>query len=348
MPNTITSDKLLINEAFVVAGTADKASATSSPLSVTSSSAEGAKQLIPDCDVPVCSAKPGPTGTSVDAISTLILFTNMGDELDNILHADGAMGEETLLKPRADCNVWLNCRAHELFPRAKATLPQPKTDDLIKSKLGKQNNPGKIGDMPYTFADIEPVKGVCIASWRNDNGANELESVIEPSCDSPNSVGIVDEIKKLSQAPRLIGGIGHISSITSDTRVTTSMHEAPHSNGDRSYSAQNLRVLISEAQETFHALMERNLALESEVEQLRARLELLEQRQNTRRPSNLTPLPLGSNWSDQSSLNIFDISTPPTYKENHGPRAVSRNTLTHDKRNINPNRQPGHFTVFNS
>jgi hypothetical protein len=105
VPNTITSDKLLINEALVEAGTADRASATSSPLSVTSSSADGAKQFIPDCEVPNCSAKPGPTGTSVDAISTLILLTNIGDELDNILHADGAIGEETLLKPRADCNV---------------------------------------------------------------------------------------------------------------------------------------------------------------------------------------------------------------------------------------------------
>ena len=145
MPNTITSDKLLINEAFVVAGTADRASATSSPLSVTSSSAEGAKQLIPDWEVPVCSANPGPTGISVEAISTLILFTNIGDELDNILHAEGAIGEETVLNPRADCSVWLNCRAHELLPRANATLPQPKTDDLIKSKLREQDKSGKIG-----------------------------------------------------------------------------------------------------------------------------------------------------------------------------------------------------------
>jgi hypothetical protein len=104
VPNTITSDKLLINEAFVVAGTADKASATSSPLSVTSSSAEGAKQLMPDCDVPTCSAKPGPTGTSVEAITTLILFKNTGDELDNILHADGAIGDDTFLKPLTVCS----------------------------------------------------------------------------------------------------------------------------------------------------------------------------------------------------------------------------------------------------
>ena len=100
MPNTITSDKLLINEALVVAGTAVKASAISSPLSVNSSSADGARHVMPDCDVPCCSAKPAPTGISAAAIT--ILFIMIGVALDNILQVDGAIGEEEIPKPLAD------------------------------------------------------------------------------------------------------------------------------------------------------------------------------------------------------------------------------------------------------
>ena len=48
VPNTMTSDKLLINETWAFDGDVDKASETSSPLSETSSDDVGAKELIPD------------------------------------------------------------------------------------------------------------------------------------------------------------------------------------------------------------------------------------------------------------------------------------------------------------
>ena len=202
--------------------------------------------------------------------------------------------------------------------------------------------------MPYSFADIEPVKGVCIASWNCDNDAGELESVESLSIRSPVNVGIVDEIKKLSQAPRLIGGVAHISSMTSDTRVSALTHDTLSHLEDQSSSVHKLRALLMETQNTFHALMERNLALESEVAQLRARLDYLERRQAPQAPKGLTPLPLSSTWTDQSSSNIFDISTPPTYKENLRPRPGVRNHVTNDQRTAYSGRRPGNFTVFNS
>jgi hypothetical protein len=96
----MTSDKLFINEALVVACTADKASTISSPLSVSSSSPDGARHVIPDWVVPCCSAKPGPTGISAAAMN--ILFIMIGVELDNILHADGAIGDAEFPNPLAD------------------------------------------------------------------------------------------------------------------------------------------------------------------------------------------------------------------------------------------------------
>ena len=202
--------------------------------------------------------------------------------------------------------------------------------------------------MPYSFADIEPVKGVCIASWNCDNDGGELESVERSPIHSPVHVGIVDEIKKLSQAPRLIGGVGHISSMTSDTRVSALTHDTLSHTEDQNPSVHKLRALLMETQNTFHALMERNLALESEVAQLRARLNYIERPQAPQAQKELAPLPLGSTWTDQSSLNIFDISTPPTYKENFRPRAVARNHVTNDQRTAYSGRRPGNFTVFNS
>jgi hypothetical protein len=202
--------------------------------------------------------------------------------------------------------------------------------------------------MPYSFADIEPVRGVCIASWRCDPEGNELGSCDESSIQSVGDIGIVDEIKKLSQAPRLISGIGHVSSITSDTRVSASVHSASHPIEDNTIMAHKLRSLMQETQQTFQALMNRNYALESEVAQLRARLDLLERRHLENHSHQLTPLPIGTNRLEQSSLNIYDISTPPTYKENLKPRAVARNRTVHDQSTVHSNRRTGSLTVFNS
>jgi len=62
------------------------------------------------------------------------LFITIGDELDNILHADGATGDAVFPNPRADWRLWLKFLAHDELPRANANRPHPETADLMLSK----------------------------------------------------------------------------------------------------------------------------------------------------------------------------------------------------------------------
>ena len=197
------------------------------------------------------------------------------------------------------------------------------------------------------------MKGVCIASWRCNQDGEEMDQN-ESSSHSTEDIRIVDEVKKLSQAPRLISSQGHISSGTSDTRVSASIGSSPRY--PIPHSAHKLRSLMQDAEYAFHAVLDRNSSLESEVSMLRARLEDLEklfyrERDGERQMSSheLTPLPIGGTNHDESySLNIFDISTPPRYKENLKPHAIARNHASRDQHTVNSTRHPRSLSVFNS
>ncbi len=198
------------------------------------------------------------------------------------------------------------------------------------------------------------MRGVCIASWHCDGEGNEFEHHEESKSYSSRDTRIVDEVKKLSQAPRLLSGQGHLSSITSDTRVSASVantHGYPELP-----TMYKLRSLLHDAEQAFHAVLDRNSALESEVTMLRDRLNDLEKRFVNYHNSELqlgshelTPLPIGGSNRDESySLNIFDISTPPRYKENVKPHAIARTHTSRDQRQVKSTQQPRSLSVFNS
>ena len=186
-----------------------------------------------------------------------------------------------------------------------------------------------------------------MAEWQCDRDGQEIDtSSITPYQQS--EIHIVDEIKKLSQPPRLISGGPHVSTITSDTRASSIYRTDPSPRETDPQVVVRLLGLIQDTQEAFRAVLERNTELESEVITLRARLQEIESGPRNRyhpisTPSELTPLPLRQNWEDSSSLNIFDISTPPTYKENLKPRTREVVRIP-----ANPNRRPNSLSAFNS
>jgi hypothetical protein len=108
----MTSDKLLINDTCDQAGAVDKASASSSLLSVASSDGGEVRELKQASAQPRCSANPFLAGVSAAANATATLFRVSDDDADNILHVDGAIEQaDPVTNLRLDCKLWLKVRA---------------------------------------------------------------------------------------------------------------------------------------------------------------------------------------------------------------------------------------------
>jgi hypothetical protein len=205
--------------------------------------------------------------------------------------------------------------------------------------------------MTYYFTDVEPVKGECIASWSCDAQGEEVyeddflqDRPLRPHDNSQREFNL----SGIARLPH------RIKASTNSSTVRDIILDIPESK-----MIAKLSQLMEETQEVFGDVLNRNAQLEAEVKYLR---EALNARISSEPspvsmepllPSDQIRLPVSDEWCQSSTpnLSVFDISTPPTYKENLVPaRPVARHPKSpHIGRPVplNPSSRRG-ISIFHS
>lgn len=200
------------------------------------------------------------------------------------------------------------------------------------------------------FTNAEPVRGVCIGTWVCDQEGSIIGS-IRSDCEDP-------------YVPRTHDGRWseqQVSQIKSaDHRLS---HDVPGISADsvsEVHMIEKLNSLIQDAREAFHTVLSRNADLEREIDASRIL---------PATPSQGFPTPrseMGKSISMQGNARnpvvpklslptryqrSFDISTPPTYKENvsllHRPQSASGSSKGRRQSSDSGSIRRG-ITVFNS
>lgn len=163
------------------------------------------------------------------------------------------------------------------------------------------------------FTTSEPVRGVCIRSWLCDQEGSVIEDL---RIDSDDYIGSTQGISASSRQSKFqvnFGGNGN-----NGTRDVTS--ERSFATGADLDMVEKLNALIKDAKDAFHTVLTRNADLEKEIDASRIL---------PTTPSQGIPTPRTTQTRGVSSTPVvpmlslpsrhqrsFDISTPPTYKEN--------------------------------
>ena len=200
------------------------------------------------------------------------------------------------------------------------------------------------------FTSEEPVRGVCIGTWICDQEGSIIGS-IRSECEDPYAARIHDgrwSEQQVSQFKPADHGPSH---------------DVPRSSADslsEVHMIEKLNSLIQDAREAFHTVLSRNADLEREIDASRIL---------PASPSQGFPTPrseIGKSISIPANARIpvvpklslptrhqrsFDISTPPTYKENvsllHRPQSAS-NFLKGRRQSSDSGSIRRGITVFNS
>lgn len=178
------------------------------------------------------------------------------------------------------------------------------------------------------FTNSTPVRGVCIYSWSCDAEGKVIREKAPLS--SNGDVNIVMAVKDLAQSKD--GSNGRTSQIAtlSVSEVDSSLKEGLQGLSDKQMISK-LELLISDAKDAFQTVLRRNLDLEKELDDIReAKVADSGVRGPASFPSPFAPRcannPLSVpplNLPVNSGRRLFDISTPPSYKDTTAPTSAN-------------------------
>lgn len=178
------------------------------------------------------------------------------------------------------------------------------------------------------FTNSAPVRGVCIYSWSCDPEGNVITEDCEFSSNGDGNIvmAVKDLAKSQDGSNRRASRIPALSVV----EVDSCLKEELQGLSDKQMISK-LELLISDAKDAFQSVLRRNLDLEKELEDIReAKVADSGVRGQASLPSPFvtrivnTPLSVPSlNLPLNSGRRLFDISTPPSYKDTTAPTSAN-------------------------